>query len=537
MMDTAARLPISPGMTARDMAALAGISLAVLLIALDITIVAVALPDVERSLGASFTDLQWLLNGYTLAFSALLLSVGALADRYGRRRVFLIGMVLFAVSSAACAFAPTADALNVARLVQGASGSLVLPTSIALLAHGFRGERQMMAFGVFGTVFGLGLVAGPILGGALVALAGWPAIFLVNLPVAAGAILLTRWSVEESRDPNDSRLDIAGLLTSTAALACLFYVLILGNEVGWTDPSILAAALASVILLTLFIISERRAAYPMLDLSLFRQPTFVGMSLVTFFQGASFWALPVYLPLYFQNVLGYSPLQAGLVLLPVTLPLLLLPPLGARIAARVPAKPFLALGMVGASVGIALLVGFGPGDGWSSIVLGSLVAGAATGIVNNQITNIAVVIVPDERAGMASGANSMFRHVGFGFGIATLGAVLSGVAVSHFRADAPGIAGLSPDAAASLARRAGTGSLGEAGAGLPAALSGPVEALVETSFLAGLNAAFATAAGLSFAAALAVLLLVRERDVAAARARNTDPSNPEEERAHAIAHH
>ena len=504
--------------SSRDIAVLAVISCGVLLIALDLTIVAVALPDVQRSLNASYTALQWLLNGYTLAFSSLLLSAGSLADRFGRRRVFLIGLAFFGVASALCAAAPSPELLNAARLVQGASGAAMLPTAIALLAHTFDGNRRAVAFATFGTTFGLGLVGGPIIGGALVSAYGWQAVFLVNVPVTALAWAVGRAVLTESSDPNASRLDMLGAMVSTAALTCLFYALITGGDRGWDSVPVMLAIAGFVALAAGFVAVEGRRAYPMVDMALFQRRSFIGMSLLTFLQGASFWCLPIYLPMFLQNVRGYSPFAASLVLLPLTLPLLLLPHLGARIAARTSPPAFLGIGMIATGLGILMVSRLSPDAAWQQMLPGLLVAGAATGVINNQITNLSVAIVPMSRAGMASGVNTTFRHVGYGAGIAGLGSVLGHMTEGGIRTRlleaAPSLSSGQADAlAASMRTGTAQGALM-----LPTGSALDLQALAHAAFTAGLSAVLLVAGALSMLAGVATLVLVRSGDMGAAAA-------------------
>lgn len=506
---------------ARDITALLVISCAVFLIALDLTIVAIAIPDVQRSLSASYTSIQWLLNGYTLAFSSLLLTMGSLADRFGRKRLFLAGLALFGLASALCAAAPSVVLLNAARLAQGASGAAMLPTAIALLAHMFDGHRRAVAFATFGTTFGLGLVGGPIVGGALVSGFGWQAVFLLNIPVTIVACLIGRRALTESSDPGAGQLDAVGAVLSTGALTCLFYALIAGSDYGWASAPVLFAAGGFAIFLFGFVVVERRLAEPMIDLSLFGNRTFVGMSLLTFLQGASFWCLPIYLPMFLQNVRGDNPLAASLVLLPLTVPLLLLPHVGALISARVSSSAFLAIGMVATGLGILVTSRLSPESGWLQMLPGLLLAGIATGIINNQITNLAVAIVPLDRAGMASGTNTTFRHVGYGAGIAGLGAVVGQVTEHDVRAELVAkLPGLPTRQVAEIAASTRTGaadaaSIATVGHGFD------LPTLAHAAFTNGLSVALLVAGALSIVAGLTTLLLVRGNLIAVATDQST----------------
>src|SRR5947209_2042463 len=284
---------------------------------LDITVVNVALPDIQRSLHSSFRDLQWVVNAYALTLAAFLLTAGSLADLFGRRRVFAIGLVVFTVSSAACGLSTSPLALNLARAVQGIGGAMMFATSLALIAEAFRGKDRGIAFGVYGGVIGAAVAVGPVVGGVITSGIGWEWIFFVNVPIGVLGAAFTRWQVEESRDPEAAGVDWLGLLSFSGSLFLLVFALVQGNEKGWDSAQILAYLAGSLALIALFLIVELRGKRPMLDLTLFRRPAFAGASLVAFTVSASMFAMFLYLTLYIQSVLGYDPLQAGLRFLPV----------------------------------------------------------------------------------------------------------------------------------------------------------------------------------------------------------------------------
>src|SRR5438105_2062937 len=238
---------------------------------LDITVVNVALPDIQRSLHSSFQDLQWVVNAYSLTLAAFLLTAGALADLLGRRRVFVTGLIVFTASSAACGLAGSPLALNLARAVQGTGGAMMFATSLALIAEAFHGKERGIAFGVFGGVVGAAVAVGPVVGGLITSGIGWEWIFFVNVPIGIGAVVLTLSQVRESRDPNARGVDWIGLVTFSAALFLLVYALVQGNEKGWGSTEIVSFLAGSAVLLAIFLVAERRQARPMLDLTLFRK--------------------------------------------------------------------------------------------------------------------------------------------------------------------------------------------------------------------------------------------------------------------------
>src|SRR5271166_5875681 len=249
---------------------------------LDITVVNVALPDIQRSLHSSFQDLQWVVNAYSLTLAAFLLTAGSVSDLIGRRRVFVIGLIVFTLSSAACGLSSTPLMLNLARAVQGTGGAMMFATSLALIAQAFQGRERGIAFGVFGGVIGGAVAIGPVLGGVITTGIGWEWIFFVNVPIGIGAVFLTLTQVSESRDPRAKGVDWLGLVTFSGSLFLLVYALIQGNNKGWGSTEIVSFLIGAVVLMALFIAVELRRSQPMLDLSLFRRPAFSGASIVAF---------------------------------------------------------------------------------------------------------------------------------------------------------------------------------------------------------------------------------------------------------------
>src|SRR5580704_13484832 len=305
---------------------------------LDITVVNVALPDIQRSLHSSFEDLQWVVNAYSLTLAAFLLTAGATADLIGRRRVFVMGLIVFTASSAVCGLSTTPLMLNLARAVQGTGGAMMFATSLALIAQAFHGKERGIAFGVFGGVITSGI--------------GWEWIFFINVPIGIAAVFLTLSQVSESRDPNATGVDWIGLITFSGSLFLLVFALIEGNEKGWGSTRILAFLIGSAVLLALFLIAEHRQRRPMLDLTLFRRPAFAGASIVAFTVSASMFSMFLYLTLYIQDVLGYDPLQAGLRFLPITLMTFVVAPFSGKLSVRVPVRLLLGVGMLCVSGGL-----------------------------------------------------------------------------------------------------------------------------------------------------------------------------------------
>jgi EmrB/QacA subfamily drug resistance transporter len=392
---------------------------------IDVTIVNVALPDIQTSLHSSFSDLQWVIDAYSLMLAALLLTTGSLADLFGRRRMFAIGLCIFTVSSLLSGLATTPLFLNLARGAQGVGAAAMFSTSLALLASSFSGRERGMAFGVWGTITGLAVAIGPVVGGALTTGFGWRWIFLVNVPIGVIGLFVTLLRVEESRQPGARRPDWLGALSFSGALAALVYALIQGESKGWTSTEIVGCFVGAGALLLLFVVVEMVQKTPMFDFSLFRNPTFSGGSIVAFSLSAGMFALLLYLTLYLQDILGFSALDAGLRLLFLSGGILLTSTLAGRLTTRVPISLLIGPGLILVGVGLILMRGMSATSGWEHLIPGFIVGGAGVGLINPPLASTAVGVVEPARAGMASGINSTFRQVGIATGIAGLGAIFS----------------------------------------------------------------------------------------------------------------
>jgi EmrB/QacA subfamily drug resistance transporter len=402
---------------------LIAVSIAIFMLLLDITVVNVALPDIQRSLHSSFQDLQWVVDAYSLTLAAFLLTAGALSDLVGRKRVFVAGLVVFTASSVVCGLSSSSLMLNLARGVQGTGGAMMFATSLALIAQAFQGKERGTAFGVFGAVTGAAVAVGPLVGGIITSGIGWEWIFFVNLPIGVIAVILTLTQVAESADPNARGVDWLGLVTFSGSLFLLVFALVRGNDAGWGSTQIVAFLAASLILLVLFVIVERVQKRPMLDLALFRRPAFTGANIVAFALSGSIFAMFLYLTLYIQDVLGFSPLQAGLRFLPITLLSFIVAPIAGRLSVRVPIRMLLGVGLLLISAGLVGMTAVDASSGWTTLIPGFAIAGVGIGLVNPPLASAAIGVVPHERSGMASGINSTFRQVGIATGIAGLGAI------------------------------------------------------------------------------------------------------------------
>jgi EmrB/QacA subfamily drug resistance transporter len=489
---------------------LVAICVATFMLLLDITIVNVALPYIERDLHATFSDLQWVIDAYALTLAALLLTAGSFADGIGRRKVFVIGLVIFTAASVLCGLATSPLMLNLARALQGVGGACMFATSLALLASAYQGRDRGTAIGLWGATTGAAVAVGPLVGGVLVEAIGWQAIFFVNLPIGIAAIALTLSRVAESRNPTGGAVDWAGTLTFSGALFLLVFALIRGNAENWS-AAIVACLAGSVLLLVAFVAVERRAEHPMLDLTLFRKPAFDGANIAAFVLSASMFAMFLYLTLYIQNILGYSALEAGLRFMPTTLLSFLVAPASGKLAERIGVRWLLAAGLALVGVGLLLMRGLQPGDDWTALLAGMLLSGGGIGLVNPALATAAIGVVEPRRSGMASGINSTFRQVGVATGIAAWGALFQHRVESTFVADAAR-AGLEPRGPRGASAADFVAFGGAQRTGNPQLIR-----IAETAFDAGLNHILLIAALLAFAGAVLSAVLVRPADFVAHR--------------------
>jgi EmrB/QacA subfamily drug resistance transporter len=399
------------------------VCVATFMLLIDITIVNVALPDIAKALGSSFSDLQWVIDAYALTLAAMLLTFGSTSDRVGRRAIFVVGLGVFSVASLACALSTSPLMLNLARGVQGVGAAAMFATSLALLASAFHGRERGTAVGIWGATIGAAVAIGPLVGGLLTETIGWEAIFYINIPIGIAAIYIALTKVAESKDPNAGPTDWAGLVTFSGGLFFLIFALVRGNPEGWGSTLIVSFLVGAAVLLVAFVVVEARIAHPMLDLELFRKPTFTGASIAAFALSASMFSMFLYITLYFQNALGMSPLEAGLRFLPLSLLSFFVAPIAGRLSARVPIRTLIGGGMALVGVALVLMRGLDASSEWTALLAGFIVAGIGVALVNAPLASTAVSVVPPERAGMGSGINSTFRQVGIATGTAGLGAL------------------------------------------------------------------------------------------------------------------
>ncbi|MGH2927386.1 MAG: MFS transporter, partial [Solirubrobacteraceae bacterium] len=408
---------------ARSRWTLTAVCVATFMLLVDVTIVQVALPTIQHHLDASFTDLQWVIDAYALTLAALILTWGSVSDRFGRKRVFIAGLVVFTASSLLCGLAQSIDMLIWSRALQGVGGAAMFATSLALIGQDFQGPARAKAIAAWGATVGGAVAVGPIVGGALTSGVGWRWIFIVNVPIGVVAIWLSSTKMRNQKDPGATRLDGLGLVSFAAAMFLLELGLIRGNSLGWTSGPIVAMFAGSAAAILGFVLVELRQTRPMFDLSLFRKPGFTGVSVGTFAIGGGLFALLPYLTLYLQNDLGYSPFAGGLRLLPLTVLAFLVPFAFRRPVQKLPPGVVLGAGFAISAAGIAALLAVGTNSGWTDLIPGMVLSGFGVGIANPAIASIGLGVVPPERSGMASGISNTFRIAGLATGVAALGAV------------------------------------------------------------------------------------------------------------------
>jgi EmrB/QacA subfamily drug resistance transporter len=404
---------------------LIAVSVAIFMLLLDITVVNVALPDIQRSLHSSFSDLQWVVNAYALTLAAFLLTSGSVADLIGRKRVFIAGLFVFTTASAVCGLSSTPLMLNLARAVQGTGGAMMFATALALIAEAFHGKERGTAFGVFGAVTGAAVAVGPVLGGIITSGIGWKWVFFVNIPIGVAAVFISFTKVQDSRDPNATGVDWLGLVTFSGSLFLLVYALVQGNAKGWGSTEIVAFLSAAVLLMVAFVVVEHIQSRPMLDLSLFRYPRFVGVQMLPIATCYCYVVLLVILPLRFIGIEGRSPVDAGILLIALSAPMLVVPLIAAMLTRWFSAGALSGFGLLIASAGLLMLGRVDPSHSGGAAVLPMLIIGIGSGLPWGLMDGLSVSVVPKERAGMATGIFSTTRVAGEGIALASVTAIMA----------------------------------------------------------------------------------------------------------------
>jgi EmrB/QacA subfamily drug resistance transporter len=487
------------------------VCIAVFMLLLDITVVNVALPNIERELHTSFTDLQWVVDAYALTLAATMLNAGSLGDLLGRKRVFLTAIALFTVASALCGAANSPLFLILARGAQGLGGAGMFAVSLALISQEFHGRERGTAFGIWGATVGLAVAIGPLVGGALTTYAGWRWIFFVNVPIGAAVVAGGLRELVESRNEDAGGFDLPGFLTLTAGLFALVIGLFRGNDWGWSSGRVVGLFAAAAVLLVAFGVVELRRAAPMFDLRLFEVPTFTGAQITAFAISSGMFAQFLFLPLYLESVLGYSAVKTGVIFLPLSLVSFVVAPIAGRLSARFPVRLFLGGGLALTGGALLLMHGLTLSSTASALMPGFVLGGIGIGMVNAPLAATSVSVVPPQRAGMASGINNTFRQIGIATGIAALGAIFQSTIASDLST-----AGVPHSFVGRLSQGIAPGKvLGGLGSPRSPHWALRLPEVGHAAFLHGMNSILLVAAIVLFVGAILAFLLVREKDFVA----------------------
>ncbi|MFJ7073633.1 MFS transporter [Streptomyces sp. NPDC098781] len=482
---------------------LLAVCLGTFMLLVDVTIVSVALPQMTDSLDASFSALQWVVDIYVLVLAALLMALGSLSDLVGARRVYLAGLAVFALSSLACGLAGNSEILIAARGVQGLGAAAMFATNTALLASNYHGRDRGVAFGMWGAVNGAAAAAGPILGGLLTQHLDWRWIFLVNLPVAALALYIGGRYLSASATRSDRRIDLPGTIGFTLVATLLIFGLLHAGEDGWGDGRTLALFGGSALALVLFILVERGRRDPMLDLRLMRTPSFATLMTGAVVFSAAAFANLVFVSVWAQSVLGFSPVKAGLILMPFSAMSFLAAGLAGRFLGSVPPQYPIGGGLLLIGVGSFLEMSLTGTSGWTALLAGFLVAGVGVGIASPVLASAALAAAPPDRMGMAGGAANTFRQLGFALGIPAVGTILSGVVATKLTDS--GLFGRADDQADLVTGGQSANVL----ASVPGESRAAAQRVVEDAYAAGLDQVFLAGGILAIVAGVLVLLVVR----------------------------
>jgi EmrB/QacA subfamily drug resistance transporter len=405
---------------------LAAVAFGLFMIMLDNTVVNVALPSIGRDLHVQISSLEWVVTAYALTFAALLITGGKLGDLMGRRRIFVVGIAIFTLSSLACGLAPTAGFLIGARAVQGVGAALMNPASLSIITATFPPRERGQAIGIWAGVSAMALAIGPLVGGLIVQNINWNWIFFINVPVGVLGVIVSLLVIKESRDTaHEQSIDLPGLITSSAGLFALTFALIEGNGHGWTSPEILGLFAAAAVLLVGFVVLERYQRLPMLDLSLFRIGSFTGANLVAMLVSLGMFGVFFFVSLYLQNILGWSPTRAGASFLPMTLLIIIVAPIAGRLSDRVGSRWLMGGGMTLVSISLLLYQRVGLHSTFWTLLPAMLLGGVGMAMTMSPMTAAAMASVPVDKAGVGSGVLNSFRQLGGSLGIALMGAILA----------------------------------------------------------------------------------------------------------------
>ena len=488
------------------------IGISLLVISIDNTILNVALPSISRSLGASAAELQWIIAAYVLMFAALLLTMGSLGDRFGRKRALQVGLIMFAIGSASAGFSKTTLMLIGSRAFLGIGGSLIMPSTLSIISATFPTHERAKAIAIWAAVFGLGIGIGPVVGGWLIEQFSWNAVFFVNLPVAAVALTGGAFLLAESRDETARRLDLPGILLSIPGLFALIYGIIQAGQSSWTAPQVLIAFGAAIVLLVSFALWENRSPQPMLPLYFFRNMSFTGANIAMVLVMFSMFGSVFFMSQYLQSVLGFTALESGIRMLPLGLTMMVFSVMSARLAERVGTKYMVALGI--AIAGTALLFMsqfFEVGTSYGTVVIGLILLPAGLGLTMSPATNSIMQSVPVNKAGIGSAMNDTTRQLGGALGVAILGTVMNNIYIKDIQAVKEAIPQLPDQAFEVIASSVQGAHIIVNNAPLPEAAKLVILDIANAAFVSGMSAAMFVGAFLMFSASLLALAIFPNR--------------------------
>jgi len=466
---------------------------ALFMIMLDNTVVNVALPSIQKDLGASISGLEWTINGYTLSFAVLLATGGRLGDIFGRRRMFLFGVVIFALSSATAGFAPDTTSLVLSRVVQGIGAALMMPATLSIITDAFPPGERGKAMGMWAGVSALALAVGPVLGGFLTEHVSWRAIFYLNIPVAIGAVAAALFVVRESRDTTVGReVDYAGVVVLTGTLTALVLALVEGNAWGWGSTPIVALLVGAVVGAVAFVAIELRVKVPMVEFRFFADRNFLGAVVVALIVSFAMLGVFFFLALYMQDILHYSPLEAGVRFLPSTLMIVTVAPVAGRLSDRFGPRWLIAGGLAIVAASLFSFSGIAVDSSYLDLLPGFMLLGIGIALTMSPMTSAAMNAVAVEKAGIASGVLSMFRMVGGSLGVAVTGAIFQGLVHSRLDSLLAG-SGVSAAQRDSISEQLGSGTVGHLD-GLGAVQAKQVAAAGNEAFVYALGNAMSVSA-------------------------------------------
>jgi EmrB/QacA subfamily drug resistance transporter len=481
---------------------------ALFMVMLDNTVVNVSLPSIQRDLHASLSALEWTVNAYTLTFAVLMVTGGRLGDIFGRRRMFMFGVVVFGFSSAAIGFAPNDTTLVAFRAVQGIGAAFMMPATLSIITQAFPPHQRGMAIGTWAGVSAMALAIGPVLGGFLTQQVSWRAIFFINPPIAVGAIAVTLFATRESRDETVGKaIDFPGIAAITIGLTSLVLALVEGNRWHWGSARVISLLAISVIALAAFVPIERRIKAPMVDFSFFRSRSFLGANLVGFIVSFAMLAQFFFLALYMQNILHYSPLQAGVRFLPATVVIIVMGPLAGRLTDRIGPRPLMTLGLLTVAGALFIQSRLTIHSGYGLLLPGFVLMGLGMGLVMSPMSTAAMNAVDRTKAGVASGVLSMSRMVGGTFGVAIMGALVTTIGRAKFDS---GLPHLPAGTRAAIANSLG-GGVGPQGQHA----SAHVVATVREAFVSALGTGLTIGAAVTLCGAVVAWALIQRRPTAA----------------------